>query len=210
MEHGRGTQALRGATAAVFATFVALISHVLGGGAVPGVLGLVVPLLIALPICLAVAKKASLLRLSVAVGASQFLFHTLFIFGAATPGAIAPTQGHSGHTVTPDMLAGSALPEMVAHGAHGPLMWLAHAIAAIITTAALHRADALLESLASLVRFIAHALMPRIVSVRAATPVAASPITETQPRVSAGAREYTPQQLRGPPRGGLDEYQLAA
>ncbi len=89
--HDRGTRVARGAAAAAVATFVALLSHVSGGGEVPGILGIVVPLALSFVACTALAgRRTSALRLGLAVAVSQVLFHTLFVLGSYRPGA----EGH--------------------------------------------------------------------------------------------------------------------
>ena len=50
----------RGALAAAFSTFVALASHVLAGGAMPGLLGVLVPLVFATSASIAQRKLSSL------------------------------------------------------------------------------------------------------------------------------------------------------
>ena len=51
MSSARSARATRGVIAATFATLVALISHVAGGGAVPGPIGVIAPLILSIAIC---------------------------------------------------------------------------------------------------------------------------------------------------------------
>lgn len=58
----------RAVTGAALSTLVALSSHVLAGGAMPSIPGLLVPLLLSIAVCFQFAgKELSLWRLSVAV-----------------------------------------------------------------------------------------------------------------------------------------------
>lgn len=150
----RTSRVSRGFGAAAFSTFVALISHVLAGGEVPGALGIVVPLVLAAPACLALAAvRRSWLRLSVSVALSQILFHTLFVLGTASSASMhvmengGPHAGHGGSTPLLVMTTS----EPVTHAGHGGAwMWLAHALAALVTVVALQRGEAVLSRVAHL------------------------------------------------------------
>ncbi|HOW02405.1 MAG TPA: hypothetical protein PLY19_13185 [Rhodoglobus sp.] len=146
MMSSRSARVARGSIAAAFATTVALFSHVFAGGAMPGLLGLVVPLVLSVMVCALLAgRRLSLVRLSIAVTLSQLLFHTLFVLGAPHA-AVTATPGHH--------MTGMVLPA-VAGGQHTMtdpvLMWVGHAIAAAITIAALYNAERVVVALATLV-----------------------------------------------------------
>ncbi|MGN7188003.1 hypothetical protein [Microbacterium enclense] len=143
MRHGRGSRVARGAVAASVATFVALVSHVSAGGAIPGVVGVVVPLALSFVVCTALAGRApSIWRSVLAVAASQGLFHTLFVLGSYDLGA----GGHvHGGAVSITVDAASA-PEMTMDAA----MAGAHLVAAAVTAAALHRGERAFAALRSL------------------------------------------------------------
>lgn len=147
----RLVRAVRGGLAALSATFVALASHVAGGGQVPDLLGVVVPLALSLPVCVAWAgRRLSLLSLSGSVVTSQFFFHVLFVLGAPSGSPVlTEAPGHAGH-------AGVVLPATAAHAAgqagHGTghtdlTMWLWHAVAAAVTVAVLYRGERMLVRL---------------------------------------------------------------
>lgn len=136
----RATRAARGAVAASVATFVALLSHVSGGGDLPGVFGLAVPLALSFVVCTALAgRRLSTWRLAVAVALSQVLFHTLFVLGSYDLAAGMHMHG----SALPALSSGAGLP------AHTPdaAMWLGHAVAAVATTIALHRGERTLAGL---------------------------------------------------------------
>lgn len=178
MRRSRAPQILRGLVAASFATFVALFSHVTAGGAPPSILGIAAPLLLSFAACALLAgRRLSLVRLTISVGVSQFLFHSLF--GLGVPAAL-PT-GHAHHTA--DTIATLAAP--VSHAAHsGASMWVAHLIAGAITIAALYFAESILTALAEARRFVVRrfaAALTLPVVVRPAAPRPASVIASTAP-----------------------------
>jgi hypothetical protein len=144
----RGARALRGGLAASSATFVALMSHLAGGGQLPGPLGIVVPLALSLPICVAWSGRLSLAGLSASVVASQLFFHVLFVLG--TPAQSRPASGvHAGHEgmMMPPTPAGGQATEMAHTDAS---MWLSHGLAAVVTIVVLYRGELMLLRLREL------------------------------------------------------------
>jgi hypothetical protein len=193
----------RAGAAAAVATFVALMSHLLGGGAAPGLLGVAVPLLLATSVCLVLAPvRLPWLRLTVSVAISQLLFHTLFSIGAAGPSAVGPGGVHE-HAVATTLAPGA---EAMAHTAHASgSMWLAHGVAAVVTVLALRHGEAALARVAGALRRAAH----RVLRVRV-------PVLPVRPHVPAAplgderawrpvARVLTAASVvrRGPPAGVL-------
>lgn len=152
MSTTRVRAALSGTAAAMLSTFVALFSHVAGGGAMPGALGVLVPFVLSTAICIPLAlRRMTLPRLGLSVGASQFLFHTLFVLGAASGNSVGGDQHAHVHASGSVSLANASL----MHGAHtGPGMWIAHLAACVLTVAAIRSAKTVLEALAALSRFI--------------------------------------------------------
>ena len=132
----------RGGFAAVTSTGVALASHLAAGGAMPGPLGLLIPLLLSFSVC-AVLAGVSLpwLRLSGSVAVSQVLFHTLFSLGTVTAGPTVALHDHSAMTVTG---AGH-----MTHG--GQWMVLAHVAAGIVTILALRHGESIVTRLSTAV-----------------------------------------------------------
>lgn len=113
----RHRRTLRGTLAAVFATFVALTSHILGGGSFPTAMGVIVPLALSILVCVLLAgRRLSLPRLTVSVGISQTLFHLLFsLFTPVTSGSpTASARSDNGLAA----LLGSHSHHSPAHGAH--------------------------------------------------------------------------------------------
>ncbi|MEB0004888.1 hypothetical protein E3O55_09710 [Cryobacterium sp. MDB1-18-2] len=98
----------RGWYIAGFATFVAALSHTLGGGAAPGLLPVVISLAFAGIVCIGLAgRAASLWRTTAAVLTSQLIFHGLFSLGAS--GGSLRTDAPAGTLPAHSHAAGSAL-----------------------------------------------------------------------------------------------------
>lgn len=143
--HTRWARFARGWIVAVFSTFVAALSHTLGGGPAPGWLSVVVSLAFAGMVCVGISGRTlSFWRGAVSVLISQFIFHALFALGA--PGgalgaeAIAASGTHQ-HVALPGLIT-PIVPSTSAHLAHnGTPMWLAHFGAAIVTILALRYAE---------------------------------------------------------------------
>lgn len=150
----RGARALRGGLAAVSATFVALMSHVAGGGEMPGLLGVVVPLVLSLPVCMAWSGRLSLAGLSASVVASQLFFHVLFTLGTPAESQLvsAGSGAHAGHEgmMTPTMPSTPAAGQATEMAQADPTMWLSHGLAAVVTIVLLYRGELMLLRLREL------------------------------------------------------------
>lgn len=153
----RQQRATRATAAASLATFVALLSHVAAGGAPPSLLGVAVPWALSLLVCLGLAgRRLSAVRLTAAVTAAQALFHLLFALGvvplaAAATSSTAALDAHAGHMPA---AASFASPGVAATIVPDAAMLAAHVVAAIATTALLHRGELLLVGLGVLARRI--------------------------------------------------------
>lgn len=119
------------------AVLVAALFHVAGGGEVPGAIPLVLSLAFATLASVALtARTLSLWRLTLAVAASQFLFHALFSLGGGGAHFTAPGGMAHLHAGTHLTLVGGAMP--ASHGSElSPSMWLTHATAVLVTVIAL-------------------------------------------------------------------------
>lgn len=187
----------RGPVVATLATGAALLSHVAAGGAVPGALGVLVPWALAVALSTALAgRRLALWRTVLSVGASQLLFHTLFVVGAPS-GAATAGHGHGGHGSTLPPRGTGTLPDLLVAD---PTMWLWHGGAATATVAALYGGERLVTRLRALADRAAAWLRPGL-----PTPVAV-PVAPERPVVpdwSTGtvpARpEVSPSRRRGPP-----------
>lgn len=114
------------------------MSHIAGGGTVPGWLGIAAPWVLSAAVCTLLAGRAlSLTRLGIAVAISQVLFHVLFVLGMPTAAVVAKPGMHDHNEMA--MTSISTMPEtaMIAD----PTMWGWHAIAASLTIALLYRGE---------------------------------------------------------------------
>lgn len=147
MRQSRAPRVIRGVVAASLATFVAFVSHVSAGGSVPGWLGIVVPWVLSVTVCVVLAgRRLSLWTMAAGVAVSQALFHTLFVLGAPGP-ATSAQLAHHAHGPMP-MLAGADATAAIAPT--DPAMWMLHGLAAVVTVAALYRGERALLRLRAL------------------------------------------------------------
>lgn len=181
-------------------TLIALLSHVLAGGPLPEAHGVLVPLALALVVCLPLTGRLrSLPRLVPAVVLSQLLYHWLFVLGAPSTGALiavesgAPLTGHEGHAF---MLIGGA-----DAASADALMWAAHGAAAIVTIALIRRGETVLLGLQRLLVLLASAILP---AMPTAAPLGARPVrlavVDVVLATSAARRLAATVTRRGPPR----------
>ncbi len=158
---GRGTRVARGAVTAAFAILVSMLSHLAGGGPVPGAVGLVVAAALALPTCVLLAgRTVSTGRLAVAVACSQAVLHLLFTVGAPTTTTlqvVGGRHGMGGHVVSAGGAAAGAGDMGGMH--HGSAMWVAHLLAAVLTIVALRSGERAFWDLVALARTSLRALI---------------------------------------------------
>lgn len=142
----RWARFVRGWLTAVVAVLVAALSHVAAGGHAPAPVSIALALAFAGMVSVALAgKKLSLVRLSLSVAFSQILFHLLF--GLGGPAGSMTVAGHHGSAAV-IVGAASASPISPAMG----WMWLAHALAAVVTIVALRRGERTFWALVELAR----------------------------------------------------------
>ena len=169
----RWARVARGWIVALLSTFVAALSHTLGGGSAPGLLAVVLSLAFAGILCIGLAGRTlSLWRTGISVALSQLIFHGLFSLGSgggtlltqSDTGAIGGAHQHqvvatvasvassgdalatgnafatSNALVAGNTLVANAAPvhSMFAHDAG---MWVAHAVAAVLTIAMLRHGE---------------------------------------------------------------------
>jgi hypothetical protein len=193
----RWARVARGFVAAVISLFVAAFSHILPGGNVPGALALLACLILSTLVCIALAgKKLSLFRLSAAVVASQFLFHSVFSLSASVPSVTATPASliHSGHIHQQLMVLGTSGAASIDGG-----MWLAHAVAAVMTIVALRYGELAFWGLFTVARLWIGTLFA---AVTAAHPVEVPAATAPRERAvlpHALILPLSPLRHRGPP-----------
>lgn len=182
----------RGLLAATFATFVAALFHVAGGGADPTALAIVVSLTFSVLASIALAgRRLSRVRLSISVALSQLIFHLLFSLGQ--PGVVlVSTHGirHARDGTQMAMMGGGlsvagAQDAQSMQGMQGlqdvipdtPLMWVSHIAAAVVTIVAISRGEKAIRAVCALARIVAARLVP----VQDATPLPLLRSVTTQP-----------------------------
>ncbi|MCB2411388.1 hypothetical protein LGT39_00825 [Demequina sp. TTPB684] len=190
----RSERLLRAAVAACLSTGVALTMHVAGGGALPALPGIAVPLMLAFAVSVHLAGKTmSRWRLGAAVASSQALFHALFALGSGATFVTHSGDAHTGHA--PGAFAIHASGSHAAQSHLTPSMLGAHVGAAIATYAVLRRADVLI----ALIRDAAAALVSRL-TVPAPTVIATGaavvPPRPTRTPINIARCPHAP---RGPP-----------
>lgn len=125
----RAARVARGLLLAAASLFVASMSHVAAGGPPPGPLALVLSSAFSLVFCMVVVGRVlSLLRLVTAVAFSQLLLHLLFSLDAG--GGTGMSTEHHGMMMTMSAPVLSTGAVEIDAG-----MWIAHAIAAVLTVA---------------------------------------------------------------------------
>jgi hypothetical protein len=180
----RWARFVRGWVAAVFSTFIAILSHTLGGGTAPGALAVVVSLAFAGIVCIGLCGRSlSVWRVSASVVISQLIFHGLFSLGAPEGALGVETAGAAAFAGTPfgahqhaaiefaQGVAGSA----AAHGHAGSAMWFAHGIAAVATVIALRHGEAAFWGLLITARMIVQRIAPAAAVITPPAPLWESP-----------------------------------
>ncbi|MCP2266970.1 hypothetical protein APR03_004342 [Promicromonospora thailandica] len=185
------------------ATAAALLSHLAGGGAAPGWLGLVVPWALSLTVCTALAgRRVALWRTVVSVALSQVLFHTLFVLGATAAVAPAGHAAHGGYTLPAPAAGADPSPYLPDLLLAGPAMWLWHGVAAAVTVAALYGGERLLDRLREQAARLAGRLrraLPSRADVAPPAPVVRVAVPDWFTGSFPARPEVSPSRRRGPP-----------
>ena len=185
----RAARTARGTVSAAVSLFVALCSHALAGGGMPGLAGIALCAAFATLVCIALAgRRLSLPRLSVSVVASQFLFHALFSEFTASSGPVVPAMAGM-HAVT----EGAAI-HATAHPAMPAWMWVAHAVAAVVTIAALRFGE---RAFWAVVTLVAPRALRMLVPTVTPSPRPARPRRRIRPFPHLAP--LSPMRHRGPP-----------
>lgn len=140
----RPARLARGAVAGAGAVLAAAVSHATAGGGVPSGLAIGAALIFATMLGTALtATRPSLPRLTALVALSQGAFHLGFVLLGTGGSVVGSAHAHHGATaagslaIDPDGVA--AAPGHEVAGAAG--MWLAHAVAALVTVVILRHAE---------------------------------------------------------------------
>lgn len=198
----RAARVARGFAAAGVATFVATLFHVAGGGQTPSVVALILSLVFSSLACVALAgTRLALWRLALSVLFSQFLFHALFALTPSSSFDGMPADGHlhAGMHLTLVPGAGAAAHPSLMAGDTG--MWIAHASAALLTIAALHRGERTFRAVCRFAFFRLRQLAALVASARPPVgargcAIASAPFTLPSTGAVLGGMRH-----RGPPVG---------
>ena len=188
----RAERLARGWLVGAFATGVAAVSHTLAGGYRPDALGLGVGVVFAGMLgTVAIGRRPSLPRLAIAVTGAQLAFHLLFsVLGTDARTDAATTPGmHMDMTVATPAL--SAAHDHLDH-LLDPGMWLAHAVAGLLTIWFLRRAE---RAVWSMLR----RLVVRLLLLARPVPLSRPATAPTdRPRAPRPGRHVAAVPLRGP------------
>ncbi|SDH28204.1 hypothetical protein SAMN04515691_2379 [Leifsonia sp. 98AMF] len=161
----RSARVARGLIAAGFATFVAALFHVAGGGLPPSAVALTLSLVFSGLGCIVLAgKRSALWRSASSVALSQFLFHALFSLSPSAHFAGATGHLHPGSHLTM-VTDGAAATPMSAMSLSGSWMWLAHAAAALLTLAALRYGERVFVAVSEFTAFSLRRLLTAVAVV---------------------------------------------
>ncbi|MER7798057.1 hypothetical protein [Microbacterium sp. NPDC096154] len=148
----RQQRVLRGAVWASVATLLAATSHTLAGGAAPSPLLVAAVAVLLTPATAALAgPRPGLGRLAAVVPLGQAAFHGVFaLLGSPTGTASggAPHVHGAADLLQRSAQAAAAVPDVVAPPAESAAMYVAHAIAALVTVALLWRGERLVRAVA--------------------------------------------------------------
>ena len=161
----RSARVARGLIAAGFATFVAALFHVAGGGLPPSAVALTLSLVFSGLGCIVLAgKRSTLWRSASSVALSQFLFHALFSLSPSAHFAGATGHLHPGSHLTM-VTDGAAATPMSGMSLSGSWMWLAHAAAALLTLAALRYGERVFVAVSEFTAFSLRRLLTAVAVV---------------------------------------------
>lgn len=161
----RAVRTARGAFGALAATLLAAASHAAAGGNVTPI-AVIATSMFALPLCVLLAGKiGSLWRLSLAVIVAQFVYHWSFSgLGLATSVSDLSGEPVSPHAAHLGMLPPALfMPEATTAYSADVWMWAAHALAAILTIALMHRGECAVMHLVQVLRRAVPVRVPTLV-----------------------------------------------
>ena len=177
----RALRLLRAIVVTATAVVVSSVAHIAGGGAAPGVIGLVTALVLGtvLGTFLLVGRRLTLARTAATIAAGQIVFHA--VFGWGTGATASAVSGPSLPAHVHGAAGGVSADALPAHDAHG--MLLAHVVAGVLSLAVLLIEQHLLDRMVVAARRAAARLLPRD---------DAPPTVGSVPRLLIGAHETAP------------------
>jgi len=189
----RWLRVAQGAAIASFATFVAALSHTVGGGTPPGLLAVVLSMAFSTLLCLTVAGgRLTLVRTVIAVAATQFALHALYSVQGAAPRATSGSMSH--HHEALDLSSSTS-----SQASFETPMLISHLVAVAVTVVAIRHGERALRATLRAIRVAVASVLPRI-------PQIAGPwLRRPRPAVTHAARATTrlivlsAMRHRGPP-----------
>lgn len=171
----RAARVARAVIVASIATIIAATSHMLAGGNTPTFIGFLATAVIALPVVtLLLGKRLRVPGMLLAVGFTQFLFHAIFVYAGTGQQNVSstPMPAHAEHMgmlmqFVPNVSVAQQPfnSDLTSTGFLGSsadvLMWLAHAVSALLTVWLICKGESALSKFAVSLRrvFFAHPVL---------------------------------------------------
>ncbi|SFR84075.1 hypothetical protein SAMN05428970_2921 [Agromyces sp. CF514] len=195
----------RGGVIAAFATFVAAVSHTVGGGEAPGALAVGLSFAFSLLLCIGVVgARLSAVRTVVAVSIAQFALHALYSVHGAAGAAAAPGSGTpvgaAHHHMTLGLTPGAASASPFSYDLS---MLATHVAAVVVTVLAIRHGDAALRAAFRAGALAAASVLPSMptLEVHAPRPVLVPTARFAALRPLSGLLLLSMMRHRGPPQG---------
>lgn len=193
----RWARVAQGAAIAGFATFVAALSHTVGGGAPPGLLALVLSMAFSMLLCLTVVgRRLTLSRTVIAVAATQFALHVLYSVHGAAPAAAAASSSMSHHHGTTDWSSTMSSP-----ASFDTPMLISHLVAVAVTVVAIRHGERALRATLRAIRIAVASVLPSIPRIDGRWPLRTQAAVTRAPRESTRLIMLSAMRHRGPPVG---------
>ena len=191
----RWARVAQGAAIASFATFVAALSHTVGGGTPPGPLAVVLSMAFSTLLCLTVAGgRLTLTRTVVAVTVTQFALHALYSVQAAVPPAPVGALRHHHGGVDLSSTASSPV-------SYDAPMLISHLVAVLVTVVAIRHGDRALRAALRALRVAVASVLPRIPQVAGRVLRRPQPPVTRTLRANVRLIVLSSMRHRGPPVG---------
>ena len=191
----RWARVAQGAAIASFATFVAALSHTVGGGTPPGLLAVVLSMAFSTLLCLTVAGgRLTLARTVIAVAATQFALHTLYSVQGASVTAPAPAGALRHHHEALDWSSTATTP-----ASFDAPMLISHLVAVAVTVVAIRHGERALRATLRAIRVAVASVftgLPPVVGTWLRRP---RPAVTRAPRASTRLIVLSAMRHRGPP-----------
>jgi len=202
----RWARVARGGVIAAFATFVASLSHTLGGGSAPGGLAIALSFAFSTLLCIGVVgARLSPVRTIVAVSVTQFALHALYSVHGAS-GATVVVGAGAPHTAGAHHHAAFALPLGAASASpfsYDLSMLATHVAAVVVTVLAIRHGDAALHAASRAAALVVSSVLPSmpVLEVHAPKGATLAAARFAAPRTLAGLLHLSVMRHRGPPQG---------